>query len=147
MKNLVIYDKASYHYTAENYPQELLQSQAFVHTGFFLGWLIKNNLISDSFKRDWSLEVNEFLTGNISGPKLFEIIDGTLTTEDLNDEGNSFALNYFNFQNGKYLQDYEKTFSEVDSLYAVEDTPENFERISRVITNRYQDWRELKTGI
>lgn len=142
MKDSVIYDKASYHYTAENYPQELSKSQAFVHTGFFLGWLIKNNLVSDSFRKDWSLEMNEFLLGSITGPRLFEIIDGTLTSDDLNDEGNNFASSYFNLEKGaQYIRDYEDTFLEYTNLYAVKDSAQNFERICTLLTERYKLWK------
>lgn len=139
---LTVYDKASYHYSAEDYPSELSRSQAFVHTGFFLGWLIKNNLVSERFISDWNSEVNEFLLGNITGPNLFEVIDGTLTTDDLNEEGNAFASSYFSFVNGaRYTYDYEQVFFEYSNLYTVQDTELNFGKISYHLTDQYKLWK------
>ena len=40
----------------------------------------------------------------------------------LNDEGNQFAIDYFDFEKGLYLDDYDDVFLECDTLYQVQDT-------------------------
>lgn len=45
---------------------------------------------------------------------------------------------YFDFETGKYLEDYEKTLAQdLPSLYYVEDTWENFDKISIVIEKHF----------
>jgi hypothetical protein len=51
----------------------------------------------------------------------------------LNDEGNEFAKNYFDFDTGLFPQDYEETFPEIETIYHVEDTWENYNKIKNVI--------------
>lgn len=58
----------------------------------------------------------------------------------LNDEGNEFAQDYFDFENGLYLDDYEETFPEAEDVYDVKDSWENYEKIKKVIQKRYLDW-------
>jgi hypothetical protein len=48
MNNTIVYDKAKYHdETVMEYGLSI--EQASVHTAFFLGWLIENNLYSHEF--------------------------------------------------------------------------------------------------
>jgi hypothetical protein len=61
----------------------------------------------------------------------------------LTDEGNRFAVDYFDFDRGKYLADYEELLAKsLPSLYHVEDTWENYEIISKKIDERYADWKQ-----
>src|SRR6478735_390289 len=40
-----VYDKAKWHYEGD-FPSNLSEKQAFVHTGMYLGWIIEENLYS-----------------------------------------------------------------------------------------------------
>ena len=42
MADPFVYDKAKYHYSGD-YPPDLPDEQAFVHTGFYLAWIIDRN--------------------------------------------------------------------------------------------------------
>lgn len=47
------YDKAKYHFDSV-IEEGLPLSQAYIHTGFYLGWLIDNNLLDEEFKEDFA---------------------------------------------------------------------------------------------
>jgi hypothetical protein len=61
-----VYDKAKYHYGG-NYPEDLPEEQAFVHTGIFLGWVIDNDLYSDEFREDMEGYIAAFKARHITG--------------------------------------------------------------------------------
>jgi len=142
-----VYDKAKWHYDG-NFPAELDKFQGFVHTGLFLGWLINAGLVSDQFKEDHALEINEFMNGELTGPQIFErCCDGVLTLEDLNETGNRFGLHYYDFDNGSFLADYELNLAtDLPTLYHVEDTWENYNRLQRVIDQRFSAWKRSGGG-
>ena len=141
---LSVYDKAKWHFDGD-FPPELETFQGYVHTGMFLGWLIENNLVSDEFVSDNADRIKEFLDRNLTGSQVFEICcDGVLMLNDISETGNRFALGYFDFDNGLYLKDYEKTLlNGMPSLYHVEDTWENFDKIKEVIDKRYLEWKSM----
>ena len=59
MDQPTVYDKAKWHYDGD-YPSALAHSQAFVHTGMFLGWLIDHDLVSEEFVEDTSDGIGRF---------------------------------------------------------------------------------------
>jgi hypothetical protein len=62
--------------------------------------------------------------------------------EDLNESGNRFALDYFNFENGEYLADYEAMLGILrPTIYHVADTWDNYQIIKPVIDKRFSDWQ------
>jgi hypothetical protein len=137
-----VYDKAKWHFGG-NFPDELDMRQAFIHTGMFLGWLIDSKLISDEFRNEFSEEIQAFKERQISGARIFEFIDGTLMLDNLNEIGNKFALEYFVFETGKYLNDYDQLLSkELPSTYHVKDTWENYEMLKVVLDARFAEWKK-----
>jgi hypothetical protein len=146
MKNTIVYDKAKYHYDG-NFPKDLPIEQGFVHTGMFLGWILENDLYNQDFFQEIGLTdaVARFKKREITGTKVYEELDGSLTDEDLNEEGNKFAQFYFDFSKGEYQHDYARVFvGDLPSIYDVQDTWENYDKISRVITERYEKWKGKK---
>lgn len=137
------YDKAKYHYeTIEEFG--LPAEHACNPATFFLSWLIKNRLMSRRFERDGQSELALYLAGRMPINTLYyQRCDGCLMSDMLNDEGNAFAISYFDFQRGQYLQDY-KTHLQKDlqSEFHVEYTPENERLIHTVIDKRYGEWKE-----
>lgn len=138
----VTFDKAKWHFTGD-FPTDLDQTQAYVHTGFYIGWLIKNNLISEEFRSECSDDINKFLSGKISSTEIYiNQLDGVFSNNEVNEIGAEFTKDYFDFDNGKYLHDYEQILaSSVPTIYHVKDTNENFLKISEVIDKRFRDWR------
>ncbi len=137
-----VYDKAEWHFGG-NFPDELDDFQGYVHTGMFLGWLIDKGLTSDGFNETLEEVKEQFDRKEITGPEIFEqFCDGTLGPEELSFEGNRFALHYFNLDRGDYLKDYERVLgSGLPSLYHVQDTRENFDKLRPVIDQRFADWK------
>lgn len=136
-----VFDKAKWHLN-DQFPAELVVYQAYVHTGFYLGWLIKNDLVSDSFRQEHVSAIRRLLNKEITSVKFYEDqLDGVFTSEDLNEKGLRFTEYYFDFQNGQYLKDYESVLvGDLDTFFHVEDTWGNFEKINLVIDQRYREW-------
>ncbi len=142
MANPDVYDKAKWHYDGD-YPDGLPQSQAFVHIGMFLAWLIQHDMYSDELCDDFGEEIAALKSGRITGARLLERADGVFSDDMLNDEGNAFTRYYYGLPGGPapYLPDYEATFaSSTPTLYHVDDTWDNYGRIAAVLDRRYQEW-------
>ena len=136
-----IYDKAKWHYGGD-FPEDLDTFQGFVHTGMFLGWLIESDLMSHEFKEDFEDLINKFKQRELTGPQIFESMDGVLSLEEISETGNRFALKYFDFSHGQYLTDYDNTIaSGLPTMYHVKDTWENYERLKAVIDQRFDIWK------
>jgi hypothetical protein len=139
-----VYDKAKYHYGG-SYPDDLPIEQAFVHTGMFLGWLIDNDLYSEEFKEDMEGYIAAFKAREMTGAKIYEERDGALVDDMLNEEGNAFAQAYFDFEKGKYLDDYDELLvQDLPSLFNVEDTWDNYTFIANRISDRYAEWKRKR---
>lgn len=137
-----IYDSAKSHFKG-NFPDALPIEQAYVHIGVYLGWMIEHNLCSDEFEEESRMMIIRFLRREISCTILSELWDGYLGTDYFTNQGNLFT-NYY-YGGGIYRRDYENVLMGPDmpSLYHVKDTWENFERMSRKISERYFAWRTL----
>ncbi|EGM1944299.1 hypothetical protein ILY73_004037 [Escherichia coli] len=134
------YDKAKYHFDSV-IEEDLPLSQAYIHTGFYLGWLIDNNLLDEEFKEDLAESLALFTRREITAPQLFEEFDGTLTDEELSTQGNAFTKHYFDFDTGDYLEDYcTHLVKDLPSEFHVKDTWENYKIAASFISRRYQEW-------
>ena len=141
MDKSYVYDKAKYHYGGK-YPKGLAKTQAFVHTGMFLGWVIDHDLYSGFFKEESQRLISGFKNRQITGPQVYKEWDGTLTDEMLNEEGNAFAQHYFDFEKGRYIYDYEELLGKgLPSIYHVEDSWQNYEKLKKHIDAIYDQWK------
>ncbi|GMK38209.1 hypothetical protein PCCS19_12630 [Paenibacillus sp. CCS19] len=135
-----IHDKAKYHIN-EHFPEELSPFQAHVHTGMFLGWIIDHQLYSKSFERDGADEIIKFHKRELTGSQIYELYDGVFDSDMLSSEGHAFAMAYFDFDNGSYLNDYcDEVFTDLKSVFHVEDTWDNYDKLKEVIDRRYSEW-------
>jgi hypothetical protein len=137
-----VYDKAKWHYEGD-FPEDQDSFQAYIHTGMFLGWLIDNNLVSEDFRDDFWHEIKDFQDGELTGPAVFlRCCDGVLTIDQLSETGNRFALSYFEFEHGQYLKDYEEVVGQgLPSIYHVDDTWENYDKLKAVLNTRFAEWK------
>jgi len=138
---MIVYDKAKFHFeTIEKHGLPAIQS--YVHTAFFLGWLIDKKLLDDEFEEDSDSDIEAFRERQISAPRLFQRFDGCLDEEMLSPEGVAFANAYFDFERGEYLSDYRKHLTkDLPSEFHVSDTWENYEVASAFISERYSAWK------
>ena len=82
----------------------------------------------------------------ITGRQFFEAAcKEQFAEKDLNVEGNAFAEHYYrdaSGERGAYFADYKKTLaSRLPSFWQVADTWDNYDKISPVITCRFEDWK------
>lgn len=134
------YDKAKYHFDSV-IEEGLPLSQAYVHTGFYFGWLIENDLMHEEFNEEFASDVAYFLRREETATQLFLRFDGVLCKEDISDHGNEFTQSYFEFTNGQYLKDYATHLvKDLPSEFHVKDTWENYEIAAEFISRRYQEW-------
>lgn len=135
-----VYDKAKYHHESiEEFGLPL--DHACNHTTFFLSWLVKSNLTSDLFESGENNPVHQYRQGKMSINDLYAYWDCCLSSDMLNDAGNAFARDYFDFHNGHYLYDYEKyLLRDLPSTFHVPYTEENEKIIHAVFDKRYKDW-------
>lgn len=136
------YDHAQQHLLGE-FPSFLPMEQAYVHIGMYLGWVIENGLYSDYFEAEASTEIFRFRRKEISCTILSEIWNGYLAFEYLNNCGNGFTLFYYT--SGLYRHDYEQVLGrDLPTIYHVEDTWPNYEKLKACINGRYAEWIRLK---
>lgn len=141
MSKSVVFDKAKWHYEGE-FPEDLDEKQAFVHTGLFLGWIIDNELYSEEFADDFDKEIRKFISRKLTGPDVYRAVDGVFMDEMLNEVGLAFTIAYFDFEKGKYLRDYEKAFPGLPSMYHVVDTWDNYNTLKPLIDKRFAAWKK-----
>lgn len=135
-----VYDKAKWHYEGD-FPSNLSEKQAFVHTGMYLGWIIEENLYSKEFEEEAAQDIIKFKQKNMTGTEIYMEWDGVFASDMLNAEGRAFTKDYFDFDKGTYLDDYEAIFPHIKSLYEVEDTWNNYEAINTKINERFDTWK------
>ncbi len=140
-KNKTIYDNAKNHFLG-NFPDSLPIEQAYVHIGIFLGWIIDNELYSEYFEEEAFTEIYRFRRREISCTILSEIWDGYLGYELFSHNGNLFT--YYYYGSGIYNKDYLSALAnDLPSIYHVQDTWDNYEKVCLKISERHEEWKKL----
>ncbi|MCP1311408.1 DUF7832 domain-containing protein [Paenibacillus tyrfis] len=145
-KELYVFDKAKWHYEGD-FPQELDVFQAYIPTGMFVEWVIKNDLSSKRSRKEDALDIELVKRDEMTGTQFFrKNWDGVLTSKELSDEADAFAREYLNIHNDIYTA---TDFAEIlaaglPTIYHVEDTIENYQIIEPVISERYRVWKRDK---
>jgi hypothetical protein len=138
-----VFDKAKYHFESVEL-DNLSDSQAFVHTAFFIVWCVEQDLINDQFKQKFKNQIDKMKSRQVSPTKLYQDMDGVFIGGILTLEGYNFAMKYFHFSNGQYLKDYEKLKSltrKSKSIYWVEDSWTNYEIVRELLDKKYSKWK------
>lgn len=136
------YDDWSYHSGGE-FPADLPAEAGATHTGMFVAWALLSGLSGRIHIEDCPEDLPRLQTRQVTPGSFFlEACDGKFTDEDLSEEGNAFAREYFDFEKGQYLRDYELVLGGgLASLYHVADTWENYDRLAPCLDQRLDDWR------
>lgn len=137
------YDKIEWHSEGEDFPKSAKPENGGTHIGFFLTWIIQNDLIGNLYKEISLDSINKVKRQEITGREfLIEECDSKFYNEVLNDEGQRFVKYYYEDDGEEnYFADYARVFSEYDNIYEVENTWENYDKIKSVIEVRYQEWK------
>ncbi len=136
------YDDASWHYGGD-FPKELPNEAGATHSGMFLAWAIMNGMAGEILENDASGLLANLKNRKLTpGQYLIKACDEKFIDIDLNEEGNAFAREYFDFENGAYASDYEKTLAQkLPTLYHVPDSWETYDKLAPVITSRFKAWK------
>lgn len=136
------YDDASWH-SGGDFPKDLPSEAGATHTGIFLAWALLSGLAGELHESELVEELEELRRREITpGAFFLRTCDGKLTDEDLSTEGNEFAQDYFDFESGQYLEDYDRVLSSgLPSQYHVPDSWESFDRIRPILDDRLSQWR------
>lgn len=136
-----IYDNAKNHFLG-NFPESLPIEQAYVHIGMYLGWIIENEHYSEFFEDEAAVQMIRFQRREISCTILSEMWDGYLGHELFSKTGNMFT--YYYYGGGIYRKDYQTVLAgDLPSIYHVQDTWFNYEKMSKKITARFEEWKKI----
>ncbi|MTV39875.1 DUF7832 domain-containing protein [Duganella radicis] len=135
-----VYDKAKYHYaTIEELG--LPEEHASNHTVPMLRWLIEKDLMSEFFVSECSDELARFRAGDLSIHDIYGWWDHRLISDMLTDQGNAFALHYFDFAKGTYLKDYCSTLQgSLPSEFHISYSDENYLKLKPLIDAAFLRW-------
>jgi len=115
----VVFDKAAWHLEGD-WPKNLDSKQAYVHTGFFVGWLAERRLLSDEIAAEPA--VADFKKRITTAPELYRRLGGVLASDMMSPEGTQFATDYH-----------------------VPDSRENYETMRAILDGRFASWRKQRT--
>ena len=87
----MVYDKAKWH-TDGQFPKDVPPENGGTHIGLFLAWIILHGLAGDELAMAADAVRERRMTGRTL---LFNQLDGVLSDDDLNAEGNAFAAEYY----------------------------------------------------
>ena len=137
------YDDASWHYGGD-FPADLPQAAGATHIGMFLAWLIRNDYASQELIEEAEEEIELLKSEKLSGAQfLMRVLDEKFTDQELNEEGNAFAVAYYlgEDHDSRFVDDYFEEFGvDEQTMYGVSDDWEQFHRIAPKINARYQAW-------
>jgi len=143
----VAYDRADWHYGGD-FPKDLPPENGGTHIGMFLAWAINHGLEGELHRESSQASLQAVRERRMSGREfLFQECDEKFWDEDLNEEGNAFASWYYQGEgaDSPYLADYERILGEeVESLYHVADTWQNYDRLAPAIDLRFEEWQRRK---
>ncbi|MBC8111604.1 MAG: hypothetical protein H7Y04_11135 [Verrucomicrobia bacterium] len=138
----LVIDQAKDHFLG-HFPQIMPIENAYTHIGMYLGWVVENELFSEFFREESELQIMRFKRQEISCIILSELWDGYLGTDLFNESGVAFTKDYY--VGGKYAEDYKNNLAEnLPSIYHVDDSWENYETMSKKLSERYQAWQKAR---
>ncbi|PYJ08811.1 MAG: hypothetical protein DME25_00470 [Verrucomicrobia bacterium] len=137
------YDDASWHYGGD-FPKELPPEAGATHIAMFVSWCVLNGLGGEMHFEEPAPLLPKLRERSITpGDYFIKACDEKFVDEDLTDEGNAFATAYYDLEKGDYIRDYERILGQgAASLYHVEDTWQNFDKLAPVIHERYVAWKK-----
>lgn len=140
------YDDASWHYQGD-YPADLPDKASATHIGMFLSWMVINDLTSEELEEDAEDEIVDLKERAITGAGfVLSMLDEAMTDQEFSKTGNAFALAYYQGleNDSRYIDDYSEAFGvDEHSLYRVDDTWDNYDKLSHLIDARFKTWNEM----
>lgn len=132
------YDDAEYYFL--DFETDLPNENGGRHIGLFLEWAILRGLAGEAFAE----EADALRAGTTTGlDLLFEHCDGKLLDDDLNEEGNAFAVAcYERFVFKDFIEAMNcAPDATVDAIFGADLTPQRRARVLWQLDRRYAEWR------
>jgi hypothetical protein len=121
----------------------LPEEHAVNHTVFFLRWLIEHDLMSEMFMSEGAEILEKFRSGEARIHDVYDWWDRCLIDDMLSEQGNAFAMKYFDFNHGKYIHDYKATLQgKLLSEFHIKYSEEGYQTMRALIDQRYDDWQK-----
>lgn len=122
---------------------------------YFLGWLIRRELVSDEYLAIHGTGESQALaSGSMTPIEIFRNMDYVLTREDIKLGARSFVDQYYRYEKGimpfshsthRYFFDYYRVFcsgSDVPRYYCVDFDRKGFEELMGILDRRYRDYND-----
>ncbi|MGX4587639.1 DUF7832 domain-containing protein [Paenibacillus chitinolyticus] len=148
-KENLVFDKAKWHYEGD-FPSELDRFQAYVPTGMFIAWVIKNDLVGKRSRKEDAPEIELVKRDEMTGAEFYRTNwDGVLSSKELSEEAEAFSREYLDIRNDVYTAvDFTNVLAAgLPTIYHVEDSLENYRIIEPIITERYRDWKSRQGSL
>lgn len=135
--------RMDWHYGGD-FPKNLPQENGGTHIGMFLTWIIDNDLIGEMPREDSHEALQKVLNRQMTGRDfLIQECDEKFWAEDLNEKGYAFTKYYY--ESDKYIEDYSEVLAAgVESIYEVENSSDNYNKLKPVIDKRYEEWKSIR---
>lgn len=136
-------DRADWHYGG-NFPAGLPPENGGTHIGMYLAWIVHRNLGSKELTQHAGDTYGWVLNREVTGRDLlFTKLDEKFFDELLSPEGQAFTHSYY--ESNGYANDYDRVLcGDLPSLYHVENTWKNFDKLAPVLDERLAAWRALQ---
>jgi len=135
------YDDASWHYDGD-FPEDSPIEYGGVHIALFLKWCLQQGWASDDLTELASGKIQNVIDGTMSATEfLFEFCDGKLIDSDLTDDGNNFAVRYY--ETDKYFKDFARQYGEL--MYVAPEKDFELESFSRMLDKKFAKLTSTKS--
>ena len=137
-------DRADWHYGG-NYPNDLPPENGGTHIGMYLAWIILRGLGSKELVQHSGDTYNWVRNREVTGRDLlFTKFDEKFFDDLLSAEGKAFTRSYY--ETNGFANDYDRVLGgDLPTLYHVENTWENFDKLAPVLDERLAAWRTLSS--
>jgi hypothetical protein len=134
-------DQAEWHYGGD-FPNDLPQENGGTHIGMYLAWIIQRDLGSAVLRKHARDSLPLLRERKITGRKLlFTELDEKFFGSLLTKVGKEFTRDYY--ETNCYIDDYEAALGGVlPTLYHVEDSWDNYDRLAPIIDQRFSRWQQ-----
>ncbi|HEX4796831.1 MAG TPA: hypothetical protein VH370_23770 [Humisphaera sp.] len=139
----MVYDKAKWHSDGD-FPKGLPYENGGTHVGMFLAWVINHGMAGPDLTDEAASDLEEVRQRRLTGRTvLFNHLDGVLSDEDLNDEGNAFAKHYYQ----KYQGEYDALIRrKLKTAYHASDDWATYDMVAAMIDRAYSEFRKASGG-
>jgi hypothetical protein len=138
-------DRADWHYAAGGggFPKGLASENGGTHIGMYLAWVVQRGLGSATLNKYARDSLPLLRERRITGRQLlFSELDEKFSASLLTKVGKDFTCAYYD-ETDCYIADYEATLGgALPTLYHVEDSWENYDRLAPVIDGRFSRWQQ-----